>query len=211
MSLETQEYRIRQYASVRGLTDAQVKIYSEALSGKNRRRPKLAQALSDVCQLKCPIVVYSLSRLSRGTKDLLQISDELKFAGADLVSLTEAVDTTTPMGRFFFHLMGLLNQLEREQTAERTHAIFAVRKERGLKTGGTPVYGYRHEGERLVRDDYEQNCIETIMELYEDGMSIEHIRKELRYLGWKPRKRVWHWKLVRDIIAREEQHRVESS
>jgi len=77
-------------------------------------------------------VVYSLSRLSRSTKDTLQIAEKLDKAGADLVSLSEQIDTTSASGKMVFRLMAVLNEFERDQISERTSAALQHKKAKGL-------------------------------------------------------------------------------
>jgi DNA invertase Pin-like site-specific DNA recombinase len=88
-------------------------------------RPQLQSALRHACQGKAALVVYSLSRLARSTKDALLISERLDNAGADLVSLSERIDSTSPMGRMVFRLLSAINEFEKDQLSERTRNVMA--------------------------------------------------------------------------------------
>lgn len=82
-------------------------------------------------------MVWKLDRLGRSVKDLVQFVEELEKQGVQFRSLTDGIDTTTPAGRFFFHVMAALAQMERELIRERTKAGLAAARERG-RTGGRP-------------------------------------------------------------------------
>src|SRR4051794_33283656 len=106
VSLGSQEKKIRAYCEANGLT--LFKVYEEAgVSGcsKLESRQTLNAALDEVCRRKCALVVYSLSRLSRSMKDTLAISERLNKAGAELVSLTEKIDSTSAAGKMVFNMM----------------------------------------------------------------------------------------------------------
>ena len=84
------------------------------------RRPGLQAALDAACRNKATLVVYSLSRLARSTMDALLIAERLEKAGADLVSLSERIDTTSAAGKMVFRMLAVLAEFERDQLAERT-------------------------------------------------------------------------------------------
>ncbi len=81
------------------------------------------------------IVVYKLDRLSRDTRDHYSVIDHIDQSKVDLVSLTQQIDTKTPMGRFFFGLMALMSELERDQISERTKFALGQRRRAGIKLG----------------------------------------------------------------------------
>jgi DNA invertase Pin-like site-specific DNA recombinase len=91
----------------------------KGLSGTKADRPGLAAALSAVCKGDA-LVVYSLSRLARSTAHTLQVSDYLEWVGADLVSLSEKIDTTSASGKMVFRLLAVLAEFERDLISERT-------------------------------------------------------------------------------------------
>lgn len=83
------------------------------------------------------LVVWKLDRLGRSVRDLITIVDIIEKAGADIVSITDGIDTSTAMGKFFFHVMAALAELERGMISERTKAGMAARKAKdpGVKWG----------------------------------------------------------------------------
>ncbi len=113
------------------------RIFVDKASGKLESRP----ALDDLLAQARPgdsLVVWRLDRLGRSLRHLLDVVADLEHRGIGLVSLTEALDTTTPGGRLLFHLMGALAQFERELIRERTMAGLAAARARG-RTGGRPT------------------------------------------------------------------------
>lgn len=97
------------------------KIYSEKITGKNNDRPEFIKLMNEIKEGDV-LVVCKMDRLIRSLKGLLEISEDLSNAKADLISLNsgENIDTTTPMGKAFFHMMGILAELERQLILERT-------------------------------------------------------------------------------------------
>lgn len=183
VSIEMQETKLRQWAA---LNDAElVGVYvDEGLSGKNTVRPGLQKALAEVKAHKGALVVYSLSRLSRSTRDTLTISEQLDKAGADLVVLAEKIDTTTASGRMVFRMLAAMNEFEREQLAERTSAAMQHMKAQGRRVGSIP-HGYRlaADGEHIEPDTREQDVLRQVAELKAQGMTLREISAELARLG----------------------------
>ncbi len=112
-------------------------VFEDMASGKNARRPGLKRALrrlrpGDV------LVVWKLDRLGRNVRDLITLVSELQARGVNFRSLTDSIDTSTPAGRFFFHVMSALAEMERELIVERTRAGLAAAREQG-RVGGRRV------------------------------------------------------------------------
>ncbi len=112
-------------------------VFDDVLSGKTRKRPGLERALAFVGPGD-QLLVWRLDRLGRRFLDLVNIGDELQKRGADLVSLTEGIDTSSSVGQLVFHLLGVLSQFEREVTVERTLAGLQAARSRGVKLGRKP-------------------------------------------------------------------------
>lgn len=110
------------------------KIYEDHLSGTKVNRPGLDMAL-EVLRKNDTLVVWKLDRLGRTVKGLIDLVNLLHQKGIHFKSLTDNVDTSTPSGRFFFHVMASLAQMERELLAERTKAGLAAAKAKG-RIGG---------------------------------------------------------------------------
>jgi DNA invertase Pin-like site-specific DNA recombinase len=110
------------------------KIFDEKVSGSHAERPgltKVQEALRDGDTL----VVWKLDRLGRSVKHLVDLVGELHKRGVQFKSLTDAIDTGTASGRFFFHVMASLAEMERELTIERTQAGLKIARQLG-RTGG---------------------------------------------------------------------------
>ena len=110
------------------------KIYEDKLSGSRTDRPGLAQAL-DMLREGDTLVVWKLDRLGRSVKQLVDLVGQLQKEGAQFKSLTDSIDTSTPSGRFFFHVMASLAEMERELIIERTRAGLEIARQLG-RTGG---------------------------------------------------------------------------
>lgn len=111
-----------------------VNLYTDKKSGSTLKRAGLEAALMD-CRPGDVLVVWKLDRLSRSVEDLIGLSRRLVEEGVELRSLHEQIDTTTPMGAFFFHLMAALAQFERSLIGFRTKKGMEAAKERGVKLG----------------------------------------------------------------------------
>jgi DNA invertase Pin-like site-specific DNA recombinase len=111
-----------------------VRIFEDTASGRAVARPGLQRAL-DVLREGDTLVVWKLDRLGRSVKQLVDLVSGFEEQGIHFVSLTDSIDTSTPAGRFFFHVMASLAEMERELTVERTRAGLATARERG-RTGG---------------------------------------------------------------------------
>jgi DNA invertase Pin-like site-specific DNA recombinase len=113
------------------------RVFEDKASGVRDDRPGLAETLSHVREGDC-LVVWRLDRLGRSMRSLIDFVEGLRGRGADFRSITEGIDTTTPAGRFFFHVLAALAQMERELIRERTHAGLAAARARGRKGGRKP-------------------------------------------------------------------------
>jgi len=205
VSLGAQRAKVASYCGLHGLT--LVHVYAdEGLSGKRAdNRPGLQRAIDDACRFKRVLMVYNLSRLARSTRDAIDIAEWLAESGADLVSITEKIDTTTPMGRFFFTTVAALAQLERDQISERTRMALAHKRSRSERISGIIPYGYRlaDDGVALMVALEEQHVIDKIWNLRREGMSTREIGRQLKLLSLNPRHG-WHWhpKVVMDLCRR---------
>lgn len=110
------------------------KLYQDHLSGTHFNRPGLEAALDDV-RKQDTLVVWKLDRLGRTVRGLIELIHQLHEKGSHFKSITDHIDTSTTAGRFFFHVMASLAQMERELTVERTKAGLAAAKAKG-RIGG---------------------------------------------------------------------------
>jgi len=115
------------------------RIYrDQGVSGCQRSRPNFDKTLAALRQGDT-LIIWRLDRMSRSLKDLIEINGLLEMRGAYFESLTEQIDTSTPMGVFVFHILGAVAQLEREIIRERTLAGLAVAAENGRRPGRNPA------------------------------------------------------------------------
>lgn len=180
-----------------------VAIYEDAgISGKTvSKRPQLQMALSEM-KKGMALIVYSLSRLARSTKNCIEIADELKSKGSDLVSLTEKIDTSSAMGEFFFTLIAALGQMERKQIGERTKAALAHKKAIGEKYAPVP-FGYKEIEGRLEVVKHEALLVTEINQKRAAGytlQSIAHYLNEKGVMGKQGGK--WYASSVSCILKR---------
>jgi DNA invertase Pin-like site-specific DNA recombinase len=108
------------------------KIFTDTASGKNAARPELDRALAYL-RAGDVLVITRLSRAMRSLKHLLALADELRGRGVGLVVLKQQIDTTTPQGRLVFHLLGAIDEFQRELIVEGTREGLAAARGR---TGG---------------------------------------------------------------------------
>lgn len=109
-------------------------IYNDKISGSRAERPGLAKAL-EMLREGDTLVVCKLDRLGHSIKSLLDLVGNLHQKGIQFKSLTDAIDTGTPSGRFFSQVMASLAEMERELTVERTRAGLEVARQLGRKGG----------------------------------------------------------------------------
>ena len=150
-SLGTQEQRLRQYCQAHGYQVYRNKPYQdEGVSAKDTNRPGFEQLMRDIQAGNIQLVIVTrLDRITRSLKDLIQLMEFLHEHDARLVSLTENIDTTGPMGRFVLNLLGSIAQLEREIDSERVSADMHHRASTGKWTGGVVPLGYTSKGKLL--------------------------------------------------------------
>jgi DNA invertase Pin-like site-specific DNA recombinase len=110
------------------------RIFTDKVSTTRADHPGLAEAVSHLRE-RDVLVIWKLDRLGRTVKGLVHFVGDLQERKIQFRSLTDAIDTTTPAGRFFFHVMASLAQMERELLAERTRAGLAAARRRG-RVGG---------------------------------------------------------------------------
>lgn len=110
------------------------KVFTDHMSGKNVNRPELYKMLEFVREGDI-VVVESISRFARNTRDLLILTGTLKEKGVQFISQKEAIDTSKPAGEFMLTVFGALAQMERENILERQAEGIAIAKAEGRMTG----------------------------------------------------------------------------
>ncbi len=109
-------------------------IYIDKISGKNTNRPQL-KAMLEYVRRGDTVIVSEISRFARNTKDLLELVEMLTEKGVEFVSKKEAIDTTTPTGKFMLTIFGAVAELEREYILQRQREGIAAAKNMGKYTG----------------------------------------------------------------------------
>lgn len=153
------------------------KVFDDKISGSRAERPGLAKAL-EMLREGDTLVVWKLDRLGRSVKNLVDLVGELHKEGVQFKSLTDAIDTATPSGRFFFHVMASLAEMERELTVERTRAGLEVARQLGRKGGR----------KRLMTD----SKIESAKKLLASGTPPRDVAKNLGAPSGCPASAVIH-------------------
>lgn len=113
-------------------------IYIDKASGKNSNRPQLKKMMGFV-RKGDTVIVESISRFARNTKDLLGLIEELSAREVTFISKKEAIDTTTPTGKFMLTIFGAVAELEREYILQRQQEGIAIAKRQGKYKGRKPI------------------------------------------------------------------------
>jgi len=196
VSLDAQRERIAAWASAQGYDLVAVHV-DAGLSGKRAdNRPGLQAAMADACRQKAALVTYSLSRLARSVPDAYTLAGKLEKAGANLVLLTESVDTTTAAGRMFFGMLAVLAQFERDLTSERTASALAHLREQGQRVSGKAPFGFKFEGGATVPDNSERAVLARIQKMRECGVPFRRIVDTLNAEGVPARGARWHLRSI---------------
>ncbi len=161
-------------------------------SGGNMERPALKQLLADITAGKVDvIVVYKVDRLTRSLADFARIVEELDRAGASFVSVTQAFNTTTSMGRLTLNVLLSFAQFEREVTSERIRDKVAASKRKGMWMGGPVPIGYRLENRRLVIEPAEAEIVRLVFKRYLALRSIGALVEDLSGRGVRTKMRTY--------------------
>jgi len=174
VSLEAQKAKIVSWCKANDYE--LVTVYMDAgLSGKSMdKRPGLLDALKSL-KKDMALVSYSLSRLARSTKDALAIGEAVAKKKADMVSLTEQIDTTTAAGKMMFQMLSVLAEFERNLVAERTTNALQHKKRTGQKYTNKTPYGFEAIEGRLVEVKQEAEVVAEIQASRTGGNTLQSI------------------------------------
>lgn len=114
------------------------RVFMDRMSGKSMDRPELKRLMTFVRAGDC-VIVESISRFARNTRDLLELIDQLQQKEVQFVSKKEAIDTTTPTGKFMLTVFGAVAELEREYILQRQREGIAIAKANGVYKGRKPI------------------------------------------------------------------------
>ncbi len=127
------------------------RIYVDVQSGKNTSRPNLQKMLFEI-QNGDTLIVESISRFARNTKDLLSLIEQLEEKGVKFVSQKENIDTSTPNGKFMLTIFGAVAQLERDYLLQRQKEGIAIAKAKGKYRGRKAIEIDEKKFQRLYKE-----------------------------------------------------------
>lgn len=155
-------------------------------TGANMDRPGLKRLIADIeaGKIDC-VVVYKVDRLSRSLLDFGKIIEVFERHKVSFVSVTQAFNTATSMGRLILNVLLSFAQFEREMISERTRDKIAAARRKGKWSGGMPVLGYNVVDMKLVVDPAEAQMVRQIFELYLEQKSLLDVSNELNSRSWR--------------------------
>lgn len=218
-SLSGQRKTCRGYAAMRDWPIVGEFYDEEKSGGSRKRRTGLVDAIECAKKHKAVLIVAKLDRLARDVPDTYAICQELKDAGASLLSATEPFDTSTAIGEAMMGLLAIFARMERRNIADRTSTAMLSMQAGGRCIGGTPPYGWTRgtpftiklsNGSEAVRYmlaevEDEQRVLKMIREMYfERKMGPWQIANKLNEMGEATRSGGdWHATGVQRIIDRD--------
>ena len=154
------------------------KVFIEKISGKNTDRPQLKKMLEYVREGDT-LVIESYSRLARSTKDLINLVQQLKDKGVNLISSKENIDTSTPQGRLMFTIFAGLAEFERECTLQRQAEGIAEAKKRGVYKGRQRIE-VDTDTFKYVYDEWKQGNITARTAMQKLGLSANTFYRRVK-------------------------------
>ncbi len=179
-SLHNQEESCRSYILSQAFNNWEYyKTYTDGgISGGTMERPALKQMLEDIRKgLIQTVVVYKVDRLSRSIMDFHNMMKEFEKYGCSFVSITQAFDTSTSMGKLTLNMLLSFAQFEREVSSERVRDKIRASKAKGLWTGGTPKLGYDLIDKKLVINEAEAEQVRYLFESYLKCSSLSELEQ----------------------------------
>ncbi len=202
-SLDAQRVACEKYIKSREGWVALAKRYDYGgYSGKNLERPAIKELFEDVKggEVDC-VVVYTLDRLSRETKDSIEVTSFFRRHRVNFVAVTQIFDNNTPMGKFVQTVLSGAAQLEREMIVERVKNKIATSKEQGLWMGGTLPLGYDVKDKELIINEKEAKTVKHIFDRYMELKSMAELARELNSQGYRTKSDIFKKATVRRIIT----------
>jgi len=178
ISINAQEAEVRSWCDTRHYTLVAF-YHDDGISGATMERPGFLAAMKHLHSLKGEkaLVSYALSRLSRSTRDAINLAEALDKKGIALVSVSENIDRTTPHGKFQFELIASLNALEREIARSRTKMAMKELRHQNKRASRHIPYGYdlSEDGAMLMENMEEKVVVARIVKMRKQGVSYKGI------------------------------------
>jgi site-specific DNA recombinase len=195
--------RAKAYCQARGWTAKEVYDLAGQSGKAVMEHPEARRMMKDVERGHIKGLVFSkLARLSRNLREVQDFGDYFQQHQADLVSLSEAIDTTTAGGRMFFNLLGVFAQWEREEIAERVTASVLIRAKMGKPINGSAPYGYQWKARNLIPHPEEAAIRRKAYELFLAHRRKGKVAALLNEAGYRTRTgKLWHDVIVERILV----------
>jgi len=159
-------------------------------SGGSMERPALKRLLADIAAKRIDVVVvYKVDRLTRSLADFAKIVEVFDANAVSFVSITQAFNTTTSMGRLTLNVLLSFAQFEREVTGERIRDKIAASKKKGLWMGGQPALGYNVKDRKLIMNEAEAETVRMIFHRYLELGSVRELKASLDAEGVVSKRR----------------------
>jgi site-specific DNA recombinase len=202
-SPEHHEERARAYAKSKGWEVKEVYDLAGQSGKAVMQHAEAKRMMKDIERGHVTGLVFSkLARLSRNRRELEDFSDFFNKHQADLISLSEAIDTSTAGGRMFFHLLGVFAQWEREEITERVNASVLTRAKLGKSINGTSPYGFRWQDRKLVQVPEESAIRREAYELFLQHRRKGVVAKLLNAKGYRTRDgAIWRDMSIQRILS----------
>lgn len=187
-SIPAQIEDIEAYAT-RNNMEIVARYVDEGVSGKSiSGRPEMKRLLKDIDSKKfSKIIVYKIDRISRKSKDAMEIAERCEQANVSLISLNENFDIATPMGKMIFQIMSNFSEYERNSIVDRAKMGMLQRAKQGLFNGGR-VFGYESVNKELIMNEEEAHVIRLIFDYAENDLGYKAIVSRLNTMGYKTKR-----------------------
>lgn len=203
ISLDNQKAKIESYCTLHDMELIGI-VEDAGKSGKDLNREGIQRLMEFTKKHQThAVVVYKLDRLSRRVIDTLTLIELFQRHSVAFHSLSESIDTSSALGKFFLNVMASLSQMERDLISERTRDALQHKISNHERAGQIP-YGWTldEDGNTLTKNPREQEAINLIRDLHDKGYSYRAICRELEKEGYRPVGKAWHAKTIGSILKR---------